>query len=90
MGFGGSAQAMNTILKNNRNLLKRKKREKFKNERSDFNINQDYQYKKASKRQILDLRQKLQEENKRKQRLFYVVFSFVMVMIISVLFYIMS
>lgn len=83
MGFGSAVSAMNTTLKNNRNLLKRKKREKFKKERSNFNFNQDYQYKKVSKRQILDLRQRLQEEKSQSQRRFYLVFGFVMVCIIS-------
>lgn len=87
MGFGGSASAMNAIIKNNRNMLKRKKREKFKSERSDFKISQNYQYKKASRQQILELRQKLRNENKKNQQRFYVVFGFMMVCIISFMIY---
>ena len=36
MGFGGAAGAMNTVIKNNRNLLSNPKRDKFKRSLGGF------------------------------------------------------
>lgn len=85
MGFGGAAGAMNAVIKNNRNLLKKnKQREKFKKERSSFNLNQDYQYPKATAKQLRDLKFKLKEEQKLRQFKIYTVFCF----IITIVYYI--
>lgn len=66
MGFGGSAAAMITSLKNNkRNRVSTF--EKLKNHKKGNSIKVSFR-KKASKNQLKNIREKLQAENKQKRR----------------------
>jgi tetratricopeptide (TPR) repeat protein len=80
MGFGGSAQSMITIMKNNRALL-RKKGSMFKPEKghlmsSAASENQDLfvDHQKATPLLLAQIREKLQKERKRRQILSLVIF----------------
>ncbi len=86
MGFGGAA-TMNAVIKNNRNLLKKNKRVRFKKERSNFNLNQDYQYPKATAKQLRDLKFKLKAENRERQIKIYAIVCFIILCLITALVY---
>lgn len=80
MGFGGSAQSMNTIMKNNRALL-RKKGSMFKPKKGHLmssaeSENQDVfvDHQKATPLMLEQIREKLQKASKRKQILSLVIF----------------
>jgi hypothetical protein len=64
MGFGGSAQAMITILKNNEKM--RSKRTKFKNTLGGNNSNEktEYNFPEATPEMLKKLRERLQKEQR--------------------------
>ena len=65
MGFGGSAQAMITILKNNEKM--RSKRAKFKRSvsGSGTKVKPEYDFPEATPKMLQDIRTRLQRERKR-------------------------
>ncbi|WP_299129293.1 hypothetical protein [uncultured Winogradskyella sp.] len=64
MGFGGSAQAMITTLKNNEKM--RSNRKKFKKTLGGYGKTGkvEYDFPKATPKQLRELRQRLKKENK--------------------------
>lgn len=85
MGFGG-ASTMNAVIKNNRNLLK--KRDKFKIAQGSFNIVEGkYKYVETSAKELRELRKCLKEEKRVRQIKIYTILSFIMISIITTLMY---
>lgn len=84
MGFGGSVSGMLTSLKNNKrprkSALKKYKQHKFE-EKGNLHFN-----KKASQKQLLEIRQKIQNENRKRTRL-YLLFFFAFIVSILVILY---
>ena len=66
MGFGGSAQAMITILKNNDKL--RSKRQPFKKQLGGYGKRKKttYDFPKADKRTLYKIRQRMRAERKKR------------------------
>ena len=86
MGFGGSAQAMITIIKNNRNMMS--KRDKFKKASGGFNIIEGkYQYPKTSEKELRELRLRLKEEKRKRQIKIYVILGVIVMFLITTLVY---
>jgi len=88
MGFGGSG-SMNIVMKNNRNLLK--KRKKFVNTLGGYDSSKktEYNFPESNKRVLRDVREKVKHENKEIFKKRVIVFSFLVILLISTLVYIL-
>ena len=84
MGFGGAA-SMNVVMKNNRNLLQ--KRDKFKNTLSSKNEKVEFKSPNASRSKLLEIKNRMKEENRRRTIKLSLVFGFIFSMLLSILFY---
>lgn len=91
MGFGGVA-TMNAVIKNNRNLLSNPRREKFKKSIGSYPkiINLEFGLKTASPRVLRAIKTRLLHERKSRQRKVIIVFSFIVISIISFLLYFLN
>ncbi len=89
MGFGASAGSMNTILKNNRNMLRRKKTRKFEDKSIvyDSKYNMKPQYKEASPQLLRKINRRMTEERKRRETRIIIVFVCVMLLLTVCLLY---
>lgn len=86
MGFGGSAQSMITILKNNKNMLSERKNKKhsltgYETTKTEFKISE------ASPQVLREIRERLQEEQRSKRKKMLMLLAFIMTIILSVFFY---
>lgn len=83
MGFGGSAQSMITILKNNKNMLSERRNKKhsltgYKTTNTEFKIGE------ASPQVLREIRERLQKEQRSKRRKILILFGLIMSLILSV------
>ena len=86
MGFGGSAQSMITILKNNKNMLSERRNKKhtltgYKTTNTEFKIGE------ASPQVLREIRERLQKEQQDRKRKIIVLFSVIMSVVLSLFFY---
>ncbi|WP_191858848.1 hypothetical protein [Hanstruepera ponticola] len=86
MGFGGSAQSMITILKNNKNMLSEIRNKKhsltgYKTTDTEFKIGE------ASPQVLREIRERLQKEQRSKRRKILILFGLIMSLILSVFIY---
>ena len=96
MGGEGSMQSMNTILRNNRNLLRKKsmfKKEKsfrylrnkyYRNDKGKFDI------RKLSKKELLEIRKKVIEDRKRENLKAWIITFIILIPIMLLGFYLFS
>lgn len=85
MGFG-SAQGMRVVIKNNRNLLSKRKDKKkeygsYKNKKTEYNLP------KATPQKLQEIRLRMQRENSQRRIKQVVVLSLALISIISALIY---
>lgn len=87
MGFGGAAGSMNTIIKNNRNLLSNPKREKFKRSLGGFSTETQTKIggPTASPQTLRAIREKLIREHNEKMRTRIFIMSVIAVTLITIL-----
>ena len=90
MGFGGSAGAMNTIIKNNRKLLNKRKPFKKAQLYYRFSDKQEFNFPKASTNTLRDLRTRIKEEEKNKNKLLLSIFCFRMIVVLVTAIYILN
>ena len=82
MGFGGSASGMITSLKNNKRPRKSALK-KYKN--YTFEEKGELQFEKmASQKQLTEIRERIQAENKKRMRLYLILFTVLLVTIIAI------
>ena len=87
MGGGGTIGMMNSVIKNNRNLLK--KRKKLKNMKGSFVPSEKMEFKTpdASPHALNRLRNKIQEEQKSLRQKQLIVSGFIIAIILSIILY---
>ena len=87
MGFGGSAGAMNTILKNNKNMLS--KRKTFENGLGTFGAKRSskLEFKKASPQLLRQIERRMTEERQRRETRIIIAFVAVMLLLTACLLY---
>lgn len=80
---------MNVVLKNNRNLLSKRKREKFKQSVGGFSnpVKLEFNYPKASLSDLRLIKTKLIEEQRIKQRKVIMIFALISIIILTGLIY---
>lgn len=85
MGFGGAAAAMNAAIKRNRKLLKDGKRKPFERGKLGGYNNLDkieLNYSDGSPHVLRNIKERMQEENRRHRQRIYFVFAFVILSLI--------
>lgn len=87
MGFGG-AQSMNTVLKNNRNMLsKRKKLSELDLDYSNDSYKKLQDHKQMNAHEFAAFQKEQFKQRKEERRRFYILFSIVMIVVIIVMTY---
>ena len=91
MGFG-SIGAMNATIKNNRNLLRNVKREKFENSLGSYSEGEkpEFNLPKASPQLLKAIREKMIFDNEQRQRKKNIVFAFIIIALITLLVTVLS
>ena len=89
MGFGGATGSMNTILKNNRNLLRNPKREKFKNKIGAYDKNgkTEFDLPEAKPHVLRYVKANVIAQQKARERKVIIVFSIVFVSFVTLFLY---
>tara|TARA_R110002050_G_scaffold38162_3_gene94548 strand:- start:988 stop:1269 length:282 start_codon:yes stop_codon:yes gene_type:complete len=88
MGFGGSAAAMIQTIRNNANQLAKRKKYFDKDVASNYGTSTKLvDHKKMSPAQFVAFKQKLKENEKRRQKNLAFVFGSLMLVIISIIIY---
>ena len=87
MGFGGAAGAMNTVIKNNRNLLSNPKRDKFERSLGGFSNTSQTRIggPTASPQTLRAIKEKLVRSHKEKMRIRFFIMSVIAVTLITIL-----